>query len=160
MSRVPMRGFRADQLEAARRAADISQGELAARATAILRQQKGFNPTDQAGPSVSTATVSTWVRGTRSPSPDKLAATAAALDLPMSALIDVPADERTLRTLRELSGRTQPMLATEVGVSSGLLAVLERGHGNLTDDVGRRLAKALGLPVAEVVDAYNRGRVR
>ncbi|WP_280246925.1 helix-turn-helix domain-containing protein [Nocardia abscessus] len=158
MSRIQLLGFRPDRLLEEREKKGWSQGDLALRITAVLREQAGFDVDDDRGPKITTSAISTWERGRSTPTADNLAAAAGLLGVSMDYLVDVPEQERTLRTLRELSGRTQPTLAAQAGISSGLLASLERGHASLTDEVATRLAEQLDLPVENVRAAYLRGR--
>lgn len=59
----------------------------------------------------------------------------------------------TIRTVRARRGMTRRMLATEAGVSERHLANLESGVGNASIIVLRQVARALGCPLAELVDA-------
>ncbi len=59
----------------------------------------------------------------------------------------------TIRTVRARRGMTRRMLATEAGVSERHLANLESGLGNASIIVLRQVARALGCPLAELVDA-------
>lgn len=152
MSRRPLQGFLPDRLRELRIERDLSQGELALRAE------------------VSTAAISAWEVGRSTPNVDKLLAVVAALavegahrglsTVTMADLISIPEDARTLRNLREVIGKTQPQLAAEIGVSTGLLAALERGHAGLSERVASSVAAALGIPVEDVTAAYERGRRR
>lgn len=153
-------GFRADRLLDARSALGWSQGEVAVKATAALRLAAGLDPGDDSGPQISTAAISSWERGKFTPTVSNLAAVAKVLGVALTYLIDIPADEHTLRTLRELDGRTQPVLAAAAGISSGLLASLERGHASLTDEVAAKLSRALDVPIDDVRTAHRRGRRR
>src|SRR5690349_22782539 len=64
---------------------------------------------------------------------------------------DVRALGVALRTARRDRGMTVEGLAAAAGVSSGLISQLERGQGNPAFLTLRRLAEALGLPVAHFV---------
>jgi transcriptional regulator with XRE-family HTH domain len=142
MSRRTLEGFVPSRLFDARIDKKLAQGELALRAD------------------VSTATISAWETGRSTPQVDRLLRVAEILGLRMDELIDVPAGKRKLGTLRELTGQTQAQLARTVGVSTALLAALERGHAKLGEAVADRLAKELGVSVTEVREAYERGRAR
>lgn len=142
MSRRPLEGFEPKRLSDARQAKKLSQGELALRA------------------SVSSASISAWEVGRTTPQVDRLQRVAKVLGVEMAKLIQVPEGDRKLVNLRELAGRTQAQLAQRAGISTPLLAALERGHASLTDAVRARLAVELGLPAAVVAEAYERGRVR
>ena len=64
---------------------------------------------------------------------------------------DVRALGVALRTARRDRGMTVEGLAASAGVSAGLISQLERGQGNPAFLTLRRLAGALGLPVAHFV---------
>ena len=142
MSRRPLEGFEPARLLAARLAKGYSQGELALRA------------------SVSSASISAWEVGRSTPQVDRLRRVAEVLGLHVSELIRVPEGERKLGNLRELTGQTQAQLAKKVGISTPLLAALERGHASLTDPVRKWLAGELHLAEAVVAQAFERGRAR
>lgn len=142
MSKRPMEGFKPSRLLEARLAKGFSQGELALRA------------------SVSSASISAWEVGRTTPQVDRLRRVVQVLGLEMADLIHVPEAERKLVNLRELTGWTQAQLAQRVGISTPLLAALERGHASLTVDVGERLASELKLPASVVAEAFERGRMR
>ncbi|MDA2911417.1 helix-turn-helix domain-containing protein [Nitrospiraceae bacterium AH_259_D15_M11_P09] len=60
---------------------------------------------------------------------------------------------RALRTLREEKGLTQTDLAEKVKVGQSYIAMLESGDKtNPTLEVMQRLAKALKVPVTELVE--------
>jgi len=68
-------------------------------------------------------------------------------------------DDRYLRTVgervrnaRARHGMSRRMLAHDSGISERYLAELESGRGNFSIVLMRRLAKAIDLPVAELVD--------
>ena len=142
MSRRPLEGFEPSRLSDARQDKKLSQGELALRA------------------SVSSASISAWEVGRTTPQVDRLQRVAKVLGVEMAELIQVPEASRKLVNLRELAGHTQAQLAQRAGISTPLLAALERGHATLTDAVRGRLAAELGLPDAVVAEAYARGRFR
>ena len=59
---------------------------------------------------------------------------------------------RMIQTLREGKGLTQRDLATKAVVTQGYVAQLEQGlKKNPSLEVLRRLAKALGVPVTEML---------
>ncbi len=64
---------------------------------------------------------------------------------------DVRALGETLRLARRDREMTVEALASEAGVSTGLISQLERGQGNPAFMTLRRLAEALSLPVAHFV---------
>jgi len=57
-----------------------------------------------------------------------------------------------VRNARARHGMSRRMLAHDSGISERYLAELESGRGNLSIVLMRRLAKAIDLPVAELVD--------
>jgi transcriptional regulator with XRE-family HTH domain len=60
---------------------------------------------------------------------------------------------RMIQQLREAKGMTQRDLATRVGVTPGYIAQLELGQKkNPSVPVLRRLARALGVPVGELLE--------
>ncbi|MGH9957397.1 MAG: helix-turn-helix domain-containing protein [Pyrinomonadaceae bacterium] len=58
-----------------------------------------------------------------------------------------------IKNLREESGLTQRQLARKAGVDQGGLSKIERGlKANLTLEMLRRLARALGCSAADLLD--------
>jgi transcriptional regulator with XRE-family HTH domain len=58
-----------------------------------------------------------------------------------------------IKKFRTEDGLTQPQLAAKAGVDQGGLSKLERGlTTNLTLEILRRLARALGCSVADLLD--------
>ncbi|OZE93542.1 helix-turn-helix domain-containing protein [Rhodococcus sp. 14-2470-1a] len=126
-----------------------------------LREQKGMSRADLARKAgLGGATVQQWEAGTRSPQVDTLALVAKTLDLPMSALVEVPRDQRFPGDWRVLLGLTQPQLGQQVGISTSMVARIERGEVKLTDENARRLALALEIDVDELVRSFERARDR
>ncbi|NRI64864.1 helix-turn-helix transcriptional regulator [Rhodococcus sp. MS16] len=142
MSRRVMRGFDPARLSRARESKGISRADLARRA------------------GVGGATVQQWETGNRSPQVDTLALVAQTLEIPMSALVVVPEAERFPGDWRILLGLTQPQLGKMTGISTSMIARIERGEVLLTDDSARKLADALGISVAELQASYERARAR
>ena len=56
-----------------------------------------------------------------------------------------------IKRLRKLRGRTLEQLATQAGVSAGLLSQVERGQGNPSFNTLVQVAHALGIPVARLM---------
>lgn len=106
------------------------------------------------------ATLRTWENGTRAPNIDKLAAVLAVLEIPVSAVVRVPPEERTLGDLRVLAGLTQPQLAKAAGMSTTALSTLERAGTPLTQAKAEALAPLLGVSIGEVQTAWQRARDR
>ncbi len=58
-----------------------------------------------------------------------------------------------LRELREKADMTQEQLATKAKVARGYVAKLEAGHAkNPSIDILKKLARALGVPVTELLE--------
>jgi transcriptional regulator with XRE-family HTH domain len=57
-----------------------------------------------------------------------------------------------LRCVRKSAGMSQESLAAEAGLHRTFVGAVERGERNVSIDNIERLAKALGLPVAELLD--------
>jgi transcriptional regulator with XRE-family HTH domain len=61
--------------------------------------------------------------------------------------------ETVLRQLRERKDLTQEKLAKKAGITRSHLSLLEAGHRkNPSLDVLKRLARALGVPVTELLE--------
>lgn len=126
-----------------------------------LRESRGMSRADLARKSgLGGATVQQWESGTRSPQVDTLALVAKTLGLPIGDLVDVPRDQRFPGDWRVLLGLTQPQLGQQVGISTSMIARIERGEVKLTDENARRLATALEIGVDELVRSYERARDR
>lgn len=126
-----------------------------------LRESRGMSRADLARKSgLGGATVQQWEAGTRSPQVDTLALVAKTLGLPIGELVDVPRDQRFPGDWRVLLGLTQPQLGQQVGISTSMIARIERGEVKLTDENARRLATALEIGVDELVRSYERARDR
>ncbi|MBY4213502.1 XRE family transcriptional regulator [Rhodococcus sp. 15-725-2-2b] len=126
-----------------------------------LRESRGMSRADLARKSgLGGATVQQWESGTRSPQVDTLALVAKTLGLPISELVDVPRDQRFPGDWRVLLGLTQPQLGQQVGISTSMIARIERGEVKLTDENARRLAAALEIGIDELVRSYERARDR
>ena len=142
MSRRVTRGFRRDTFREVRLAAGFSQGELARSAA------------------VSPSTIHHWEAGTKSPQVDRLAHVARVLGVRIDALVEIPESDRFPGDWRVLAGLTQPELAAAAGVSTTLVARLERAEVTLSDEACRRLAVALGITERQFRDAFERARTR
>lgn len=138
----------------------VLRGFVPARLTS-LRESRGMSRADLARKAgLGGATVQQWEAGTRSPQVDTLALVAKTLGLPISDLVDVPRDQRFPGDWRVLLGLTQPQLGQQVGISTSMIARIERGEVKLTDENARRLAAALEIEVEELVASYERARDR
>ena len=142
MSRRVMRGFEPARLSRARESKGFSRADLARRA------------------GVGGATVQQWESGNRSPQVDTLALVARTLDVPMSELVIVPEDERFPGDWRILLGLTQPQLGKLTGISTSMIARIERGEVLLTPVSAQKLADALGISAIELHASYERARTR
>ncbi len=65
--------------------------------------------------------------------------------------LTVQAVGNEIRRLRKLRGRTLEQLASQAGVSAGLLSQVERGQGNPSFNTLVQVAHALGIPVARLM---------
>lgn len=65
--------------------------------------------------------------------------------------LTVQAVGNEIKRLRKLRGRTLEQLASQAGVSAGLLSQLERGQGNPSFNTLVQVAHALGIPVARLM---------
>lgn len=142
MSRRDLRGFSPDRLVELRTAAQWTRGDLARTA------------------GVSVAAVQSWETGRSKPSVENLSKVAAALNAPIDQIVVIDPSERFLGDLRVLAGMTQPRLAAKIGMSTALLSSVELGEAKLTHDVAQRIATALDVSIATVVEAYERARTR
>lgn len=59
---------------------------------------------------------------------------------------------KNLTKLRELKRWSQSKLAVEAGVSQGYISALERGEKQPTIPIVKKLAAALGVSLAELLD--------
>ncbi|MGL6234926.1 MAG: helix-turn-helix domain-containing protein [Segniliparus sp.] len=109
---------------------------------------------------VSESTLRKWQTGEVKPNIDKLVAALNVLETPVSAVVVVRAEERTLVDLRVLAGFTQPQLAKAAGISTTTLSTLERGSTPLSSERAETLAPLLGVSVTEISAAWQRARDR
>lgn len=65
--------------------------------------------------------------------------------------LTVQAVGNEIKRLRKLRGRTLEQLASQAGVSAGLLSQVERGQGNPSFNTLVQVAHALGIPVARLM---------
>ncbi|WP_343929736.1 helix-turn-helix transcriptional regulator [Tsukamurella strandjordii] len=137
-----LRGFVPEELQRIREKKKWSRGDLA-------------RVTD-----VDTRTIGRWEDGETAPTIDLLARATAALGVPLSRVIVVPAGERDLTVLRWLRGLTQPELASRLRVTTSRLSDLERGEAPLSDQRAELLARELGVSKRRVLQAYELTRLR
>lgn len=62
---------------------------------------------------------------------------------------------KTLKLLRERKGWSQTRLSKESGVSQTYISELEAGKSKPTVPIAIKLAKALGVSIAELLDEYD-----
>lgn len=137
-----MRGFEPERLAAARRAAGISQREIARLAR------------------VNADTVRRWELGETSPQVDLLNRTAAALGVTIADLVCIPESDRFPGDWRVLRGMTQPMLGAAAGVTTQIVGSIERGEISLSENMARKIAAALEITEDELRESYERARNR
>ncbi|MBB5938654.1 transcriptional regulator with XRE-family HTH domain [Streptomyces zagrosensis] len=136
---MPARHFDGRRLRAARRAADLSQMDIA--------RAMGFT---------STGTVAAWEGGSKRPAPEKLPALARALGSDLEVLFPRggPPD---LADLRCDAGYTQAQTRTIMRTrSAGPVAYAERGQRPLPQRFVEPLAHAYGVSVEQVLAAQAR----
>lgn len=61
-----------------------------------------------------------------------------------------------IRELRRKRGATLEAVAGEAGITLNMLSLIERGEGNPTWATVRRIAAALGTPIAELSERAER----
>lgn len=137
-----MRGFEPERLAAARRAAGVSQREIARLAR------------------VNADTVRRWELGETSPQIDLLNRAAAALGVTIADLVHIPENDRFPGDWRVLRGMTQPMLGAAAGVTTQIVGSIERGEISLSENMARKIAAALEITEAELRESYERARNR
>ena len=137
-----MRGFQPEKLEQVRRAAGISQRELARQAR------------------LNADTVRRWELGDSSPQVDLLSRVVQALGIDIVDVVDIPEGERYPGDWRVLKGMTQPMLGAAAGVTTQIVGSVERGEISLSENVSRKLSVALGISEGELRASYERVRNR
>lgn len=142
MSRRVLRGFSASAFERARRANQLSRGELARLAD------------------ISPGAVTAWETARATPQADTLAKVTSILGIDIGEVVHIEPHERSLGDLRIYAGLTQSQLAGVVGVSTTSIAALERGESRLKPEVARAIAAALGLSACDIAAAYDRARSR
>jgi transcriptional regulator with XRE-family HTH domain len=142
MTRRVLRGFDAQALTEARRRKGISVSDLCRLAD------------------VSQAAIFNWEAAKSTPQVDLLARVMRILDAPIEQVVPIPASERYPGDWRVIKGITQPELAAAAKIATTTLRGIERADIALTDANADKLAKLLGLGVAEYRAAYQRARQR
>lgn len=65
-----------------------------------------------------------------------------------------------LAAILEEQGRRKDWLASEAGISPALVTLLLSGERRASEEVARRIAKALGVPLFLAFDVHNRRDIR
>jgi transcriptional regulator with XRE-family HTH domain len=135
-------GFDPGRLRAARQAANLTQGALAAAAGAHIKE------------------VREWESGRRVPQVDAVAALARALGISPLDLIHRDADQAiTLQQLRAAAGLSQQHVAERAGLLRTTYSQIERGEVlTLSDRDAAAIADALDAEPVEVVAAHAASR--
>ena len=111
-------------------------------------------------------TVAQWENDLRNPKLDTLQRIAAALDIPVTELMDdwgiidtEDGDTMTtgemIKAARRKAGLTQKQLGERLGVSESAIAQHESGQRVPKLDTLQHIAAALGIPVTELIDDWN-----
>ena len=137
MPRSGVRGFRADRLRELRVRAGFSADDLAAKVGA----------TRQA--------VSTWETGRSTPPPATLGRIANALHTSVAALVPIPESQLKLSDLRVHAALSQGDAAQLLGMSTTVLADIERGRKSERIE---SFAEAYGVSTRTVAAAWSRTR--
>ena len=135
-------GFDAARLRAAREAAHLTQGALAAAAGAHVKE------------------VREWESGRRVPQVQAVAALARALHVSPLDLLDRDADQAlTLQDLRAAAGLSQEKTAEVAGLQRATYAKIERGETvTVSDGNAAAIGRALGVNAEEVRAAHAASR--
>lgn len=64
---------------------------------------------------------------------------------------------RAVRTLREEADYSQESFADAIGVHRTYMGTLERGRGNPSLEIIAKIARGLGISLAELFEAVDRG---
>ena len=137
-----LHGFQPARLQAAREHSGMSRGDLGRLAD------------------IDETTILRWETRHVAPQPDLLARTAKVLAVEMDQLVIIATAERTLADLRVLAGLTQEQLGSRIGTSYQTVSRVERGQTRLSEDLADRIAGAVGVDRATVIDAHRRARTR
>ena len=105
---------------------------------------------------VSVATLSALERNVSQPGVVTIAAIAKALDIHISQLVPVPEARRTLDHLRVYVGLRQDDVAAALGVSTTVVAQMERGRKPVTAERAQQLATLYEVSVDAVTAAWGR----
>ena len=140
MPRSGVRGFRADRLRELRVRAGFSADDLAAKVGA----------TRQA--------VSTWETGRSTPPPATLGRIADALHTSVAALVPIPESQLKLSDLRVHAALSQGDAAQLLGMSTTVLADIERGRKPENEERIESFSKAYGVSTQTVAAAWSRTR--
>jgi transcriptional regulator with XRE-family HTH domain len=102
--------------------------------------------------------VSTWEVGRSTPPPATLGRIAEALDTSVSTLVPINESQLRLADLRVQAALSQADAARLLGVSTTVLADIERGRKPETDDRVAAMSKSYGVARRVVVAAWARTR--
>lgn len=138
--RSGVRGFRADRLRELRVRAGFSADDLAAKVGA----------TRQA--------VSTWETGRSTPPPETLGRIANALHTSVAALVPISESQLKLSDLRVHAALSQRDAAQLLGMSTTVLADIERGRKPENEERIESFSKAYGVSARTVAAAWSRTR--
>lgn len=136
--------LRSTHLVALRRAAGLTQSELAALIGSPSRELR----------------VGEWERGEAQPHPRYLARLAAALDVDPVQLLDVDPDDPPLVALRLAAGLTLQAAAAAAGLSLSAYTRLEKGvvRSGPEPAAAQRLATALGISTERLAQSLAHSR--
>lgn len=112
------------------------------------------------GADIGTATIHAWKRGSATPQVDFLARVMGLLEIPIEAVVPIPADERFPGDWRVIRGMTQPALAAAARIATTTLRGIERADIALTEKNAEALSALLDLDAAVYKEAYSRARKR
>lgn len=107
---------------------------------------------------VAPSTVRNWLAGRTAPTPAKLAALAAALDLDVRDLTGVHPDRETLADMRIHAALTQSEVAHLIGLSQSTFSTIEQGAAVLSGELRSTLSDAYGASPDAVGLAWDRSR--
>lgn len=100
--------------------------------------------------------VSAWLAGRASPTPALLLKAANWLSVSVDDLVPLPPDRLRVSDLRVRAGLSQRDAAPSLGVSASSLTDIEKGRRKVDDRVAKLMAELYGVPVGEVLEAWQR----
>ena len=105
---------------------------------------------------ISRQSVTAWLKGKSSPTPDVLARTAQWLNIPIADLVPIPADRLRISDLRVRAGLSQKAAAAGLGMPASTVADIEKGRRPVSADVVARFAELYDQDVAVVAASWDR----